>query len=113
MGVHDRPAPSHRSRTPTVAVTRERPTDDEVLSAVRAADDPEEDTLAGVAGDEAARRIVELLPPQQAEIVLLRVVAGLDVAAVAEITGRRPGTVRVMQHRALKSLARALGDDDR
>ena len=90
---------------------RDLPIDDEILTAIRAEDDPEATTVAGVAGDEAARRIVELLPREQAEIVLLRVVAGLDVAAVAELTGRRPGTVRVMQHRALKRLASALGDD--
>lgn len=67
-----------------------------------------------VGGDEAARRIVSLLPPELAEIVLLRVVAGLSVDEVAEITGRRAGTVRVLQHRALKRLRRQLeesGDD--
>jgi DNA-directed RNA polymerase specialized sigma24 family protein len=36
------------------------------------------------------------------------VVAGLDIATVAEVTGRRPGTVRVVQHRALRRLAAAL-----
>jgi RNA polymerase sigma-70 factor (ECF subfamily) len=66
----------------------------------------ETDALGGGLGDEAARRIVSVLPAEQAEIVLLRVVAGLDVAQVAEITGRRPGTVRVLQHRALRRLAR-------
>ena len=43
--------------------------------------------------------------PDQAEIVLLRVVGGLPMEDVAAITGRRPGTVRVLQHRALKRLA--------
>jgi RNA polymerase sigma-70 factor (ECF subfamily) len=45
------------------------------------------------------------LPPDQAEVVLLRVLADLDVKDVAKIVGKRPGTVRVLQHRALKSLA--------
>lgn len=70
----------------------------------------EDAAVAGTLGDEAARRIVELLPEDQAEIVLLRVVADLDVATVARITGRRAGAVRVAQHRALKRLAEALGD---
>ena len=61
-----------------------------------------------MAGDEAVRRIVSLLPRDQAEIVLLRVVAGLPVDEVAAITGRRPGTVRVLQHRALRRLAERL-----
>ena len=47
----------------------------------------------------------------QADIVLLRVVAGLDVATVAEVTGKRPGAVRVAQHRALKRLAREFGPE--
>jgi RNA polymerase sigma-70 factor (ECF subfamily) len=61
--------------------------------------------------DEAVRRIVALLPDDLAEIVLLRVVAGLPVEEVSAVTGRRPGTVRVMQHRALKRLAAELGGD--
>jgi RNA polymerase sigma-70 factor, ECF subfamily len=45
------------------------------------------------------------IPPDQAEIVLLRVVAGLDSYEVAAVIGRKPGTVRVMQKRALERLA--------
>ena len=40
----------------------------------------------------------------QAEVVLLRVIGGLSVEQVAEIMDRRPGSVRVLQHRALKRL---------
>ena len=76
-----------------------------------AADDPAGEVIASVAGDEAVRRVVELLPRDQAEIVLLRVVAGLPVDEVATITGRRPGTVRVLQHRALRRLAERLDND--
>jgi RNA polymerase sigma-70 factor, ECF subfamily len=36
------------------------------------------------------------------------VVAGLDVADVAKILGKRPGHVRVLQHRALHRLAEQL-----
>ena len=35
-------------------------------------------------------------------------VAGLPVEDVAGITGRKPGTVRVLQHRALRRLAERL-----
>jgi RNA polymerase sigma-70 factor, ECF subfamily len=45
------------------------------------------------------------LPPLQAEIILLRVVAGLDTEAVAKIVGRSPGAVRVAAHRGLRRLA--------
>lgn len=71
-------------------------------------DDPAAEVIAAAAGDEAVRRIMKLLPKDQAEIVLLRVVAGLPVDEVAAITGRRPGTVRVLQHRALRRLAEQL-----
>jgi RNA polymerase sigma-70 factor, ECF subfamily len=56
--------------------------------------------------DEAIAALVRDLPLAQAEIVLLRVVADLSVEQVAEITGRSPGSVRVLQHRALRRLAK-------
>jgi RNA polymerase sigma-70 factor (ECF subfamily) len=52
-----------------------------------------------------ALQLVASLPPDQAELVALRVVAGLDVASVAAITGRSPGAVRVGVHRALRVLS--------
>jgi RNA polymerase sigma-70 factor (ECF subfamily) len=36
---------------------------------------------------------------------MLRVVAGLDVASVAQVLGRRPGAVRVATMRGLRRLA--------
>jgi RNA polymerase sigma-70 factor (ECF subfamily) len=57
-------------------------------------------------GTARALRLVATLPAVQAEMVMLRVVAGLDVAVVAEILGKKPGTVRVTVHRALQTLAR-------
>ena len=59
---------------------------------------------------ERALALVRTLPPDQAEAVLLRVVAGLDYAAVAEVMGRSSGAVRVLVHRGLKRLGRDLGD---
>ena len=64
-------------------------------------------------GTEAALRLVGALPPDQAEVILLRVVGGLDAARVAAIMGKRPGTVRVLQHRALRRLATALAETER
>ncbi len=93
---------------------RRRPVDlvgDDSLSALPGGGDPETETMTRLGGEDAARRLAELLPPEQAEIVLLRVVAGLTVDQVAELLGRKPGTVRVLQHRALRRLARQLGDE--
>jgi RNA polymerase sigma-70 factor (ECF subfamily) len=48
------------------------------------------------------------LPAIQAEVILLRVVAGLDTEAVAQLVGRSPGAVRVAAHRGLRRLAGTL-----
>lgn len=50
------------------------------------------------------------LPPLQAEVILLRVVAGLDTEAVAKLVRRSPGAVRVAAHRGLRRLAQILAE---
>ncbi len=57
---------------------------------------------------EAAIAIISSLPRFQAEVILLRVVAGLDTQAVAQLVGRSPGAVRVAAHRGLRRLAGTL-----
>ena len=52
--------------------------------------------------------LVAQLAPLQAEVILLRVIAGLDVDSVARLVGRRPGAVRVAAHRGLRRLAEIL-----
>lgn len=69
--------------------------------------DTQAEALSGLATEAALARIATL-PPDQAEVVLLRVLAGLDANDVAEIMGKPPGTVRVLQYRALKRLADTL-----
>jgi RNA polymerase sigma-70 factor, ECF subfamily len=56
----------------------------------------------------AALAAVAQLPPLQGEVILLRVLAGLDTDAVARIVGRSPGAVRVAAHRGLRRLAQIL-----
>ncbi len=58
---------------------------------------------------EATLRLVRQLSAEQAEVILLRVVAGLSVERVAGIVGRRPGAVRALQHRGLRRLAQLIG----
>jgi RNA polymerase sigma-70 factor, ECF subfamily len=53
---------------------------------------------------EAAISMLSRLPSQQAEVILLRVVAGLDTDAVADMLGKSPGAIRVLAHRGLKRL---------
>lgn len=66
--------------------------------------DPAEIVLEDLSGSAAAAFVVATLSPDQADIVLLRVIGGLDVEQVAELLGKRPGTIRVLQHRALRRL---------
>ncbi|MFI5657281.1 RNA polymerase sigma factor [Streptomyces sp. NPDC051684] len=60
---------------------------------------------------ERALALLDLLPPDQREAVLLRVVVGLDAPAAARVLGKRPGAVRTAAYRGLKRLARRLGGD--
>lgn len=70
------------------------------------------DVVMEAASTEDALRLVRTLPSSQSEVVLLRVVAGLPVAEVAELLGRSPGAVRVACHRGLENLARILSRHD-
>jgi RNA polymerase sigma-70 factor (ECF subfamily) len=56
----------------------------------------------------AALALLAELPPDQAEVVALRVLGGLEVAEVATMVGKRPGAVRVLAHRGLRRLARRM-----
>ncbi|MEO7422519.1 MAG: sigma-70 family RNA polymerase sigma factor, partial [Ornithinibacter sp.] len=57
---------------------------------------------------DAALALVARLSPGQAEVIALRVIAGLSVEEVARILGRSPGSVRVTHHRALQKLRQLL-----
>jgi RNA polymerase sigma-70 factor (ECF subfamily) len=59
-----------------------------------------------------ALALVQRLPPDMAEAVLLRVVADLSVDEVAQVMGRREGHVRVLVHRGLRKLADELSVTD-
>jgi RNA polymerase sigma-70 factor (ECF subfamily) len=68
--------------------------------------DTAQSALESLSTDAAIDALIRCLPADQAEAVFLRVVAGLSVERVAEVMGRSAGSVRVLQHRALKRLAR-------
>jgi RNA polymerase sigma-70 factor (ECF subfamily) len=82
------------------------------LAEVTAAHTPAAPDAAEVAMEnidtQAAIALVSELPRLQAEVILLRVVAGLDTGAVARLLGRSPGAVRVAAHRGLRRLAENL-----
>jgi RNA polymerase sigma-70 factor (ECF subfamily) len=66
--------------------------------------DPEALALENVSAAAAAAFVTSTLSPEQAEVVLLRVIGGLEVEQVAQLLGKRPGTIRVLQHRGLRRL---------
>jgi RNA polymerase sigma-70 factor (ECF subfamily) len=82
----------------------------EALGERPADDDPAVTALDVLRADAAVAQVRALLPRGQAEVILLRVLGGLDVAEVAAIVGRSPGTVRVLQHRGLRRLADDLAE---
>jgi RNA polymerase sigma-70 factor, ECF subfamily len=79
------------------------------LAPSETADQPMAPDAADVALEAISARgavaLIATLPRDQAEIIMLRVVAGLDAADVARIVGKSPGAVRVAAHRALRRLA--------
>ncbi len=74
----------------TVTVTMASPVEDEALAQLS--------TRQAVA-------LVAQLPRDQAEVVALRVIAGLDTGNVARLLRKSPGAVRVALHRGLRTLA--------
>ncbi|MFD6885351.1 RNA polymerase sigma factor [Streptomyces sp. NPDC059957] len=90
-----------RRRRPAVSVPVE------YLHDRPAAEDTEGAALTTM-GTGAALALISLLPRDQAEAVLLRVVMDLDAAGAARVLGKRAGAVRMASHRGLRKLAKLL-----
>jgi RNA polymerase sigma-70 factor (ECF subfamily) len=86
----------------------------EPLDDISAADMPRTAGAEQIAMDniatESAMALLSRLPEQQAEVIMLRVVAGLDTEVVADMLGRSPGAIRVAAHRGLRKLATLLSE---
>ncbi|HUC26166.1 MAG TPA: RNA polymerase sigma factor [Streptosporangiaceae bacterium] len=80
------------------------PLSDVPLTALPFSADASDEALERISTKAAMAMLAEL-PPLQAEVILLRVVAGLETEAVAQLVGRSPGAVRVAAHRGLRRLA--------
>jgi RNA polymerase sigma-70 factor (ECF subfamily) len=57
---------------------------------------------------DSALALLRELPQGQAQVLLLRVVGGLDVPRTAAVLGRTPNSVRVLTYRGLRALAGVL-----
>lgn len=88
----------HRSRRP------ESPLDEVTAAQLPGTADSAEVALENLS-TAAAIALVSGLPRLQAEVILLRVVAGLDTESVARLLRKSPGAVRVAAHRGLRKLA--------
>lgn len=99
----------HEARRPAVPVD---PASFGSRSVVAAGADPGDVALTGLA-TETALALVAQLPPAQAEAVMLRTIADLEVARVAAIMHKQPGAVRVLTHRGIRELARRLSGEER
>jgi RNA polymerase sigma-70 factor (ECF subfamily) len=75
-----------------------------------AAADAAQEALVSL-GDERVARLLAALAPDQRDVVLLRIVADLSIEDTAAALGKRPGAVKALQHRAMRSLRSALGEE--
>jgi RNA polymerase sigma-70 factor (ECF subfamily) len=83
-------------------------TTDDGLEVVSVAPGPE-DLAVHAAGLSELRNHLDALPHRQRDVLLLRVVVGLDVAETAAALGLARGSVHVLQHRALSALRASYG----
>ncbi|TAN22902.1 MAG: sigma-70 family RNA polymerase sigma factor [Actinomycetota bacterium] len=72
----------------------------------RFSDWTQDPAIANLSAEEAIETLVGVLSPHHAEVILLRVVADLSVDDVAKLMGKSPEAIRVIQHRALNTLAK-------
>jgi RNA polymerase sigma-70 factor, ECF subfamily len=90
-----------RARRPAVALDELR------LAEAPSAPDAAQQAMENL-GTQAAIALVSGLPTVQAEVIMLRVVAGLDTETVARLLDCSPGAVRVAAHRGLRRLAQTI-----
>jgi len=64
----------------------------------------EEDWVASDSSSIEITDLLDRLPSDQAEVIMLRVVIGFNVDEVAQITGKSQANVRVLAHRGLNAL---------
>lgn len=75
--------------------------------------DPRPDSVADLmlTSDVLAQAVNELTE-EQAQVILLKFAEGMSNAEVAKIMGKREGSIKSLQHRALRSLRRLLDSND-
>ena len=81
---------------------------------------PEHDTRSEPSAEDAATErladssvlsVLDSLPVDQRNVMVLRIVADLTVEQIAEVLGKRPGAVKALQRRALEALRKKVSAD--
>jgi RNA polymerase sigma-70 factor (ECF subfamily) len=90
--------------------SRLEPLDENLGEAALAAgaEDPEELAIERLEGSRVMAALRQLSPDQR-DVLLFRMAAGLTAPEVAAVLGKSTGAVKALQHRGLASLARVLG----
>lgn len=100
---------THRRLTDERRRVARRPpmADARALTAAESRGGDVEDEALGRMSVEKVRRLCETLPPDQRDVMLLRMVSGLPVDQVAGALGKSPAAVKALQRRAVASVRRA------
>lgn len=103
-----------RSRRADLARNRARRPATATLDGVTVVDPQDVEAAVGeILTTESAVALVATLAPDQAEVVLLRHLVGLDVAQTAHVLDKSRAAVRVLAHRGLRNLAELLAAEPR
>ena len=84
-----------------------------VVEPLTMVDEPEEsydveDVVEGVLSTERVRALCDTLSPDQRDVLLLRLLAGLTIDEIAASLSRTPGAVKQLQRRGLRAVGRIL-----
>lgn len=91
----------YRSRRPVDA------TSDEDLAHAAPVVDPQEEALTAVSVSKV-KKLIERLPLDQQNVLLLRLFGQLTVTEVAQVLGKKAGAVKALQRRGLAALDRII-----
>jgi RNA polymerase sigma factor (sigma-70 family) len=81
---------------------------------------PEHDVRSEPSAEDAASErlseasvlsILDGLPPDQRDVMVLRIVSDLTIEQIADVLGKQPGAVKALQRRALTSLRKKVSTD--
>ena len=67
-----------------------------------------EDDATTSIGEAEALRLLDILPPDQRDVMVLRVIADLTIEQIAHVLGKREGAVKALQRRALENLRKKI-----